>query len=348
LVIKTLYLGETLMGSVATQPDEKTTEQTGPKKLTREMICSDPKKHPLIRWFLMTEDEVLAKFATLPNAERIGKGEEQFVFVPGTREDRVLLVAHSDTVWKDKGVDVGYYNGHYFSLKKGVGIGADDRAGCAMLWSLRKMGHSLLIPSTEESGCKGSRFASKQKKWDDIINGHKFAIEFDRMNEFDMAFYGVGSDKFKDWCEAQFKPYKRVYGMHTDICVLCDPMCGMNISVGYYGQHSDGEFLVESEYERTLKLVEQVLSQKDLPRFEQDQTKFVSPSHWREEEGEFEGHNTYSRVNRATEAIIIPNRSFIGTTENILVCPWCDGVMDVGEWKNHDDKCIYCDKGMEG
>ncbi len=316
------------------------------------MICSDPKKHPLIRWFLMTEDEVLAKFAALPNAQRVGQGDEQFVYVPGTREDKVLLVAHSDTVWHDKNVEVGYYNGHYFSLRKGTGIGADDRAGCAMLWALRNSGHSLFIPNAEECGCRGSNFAMRDEAWKKTINSHRFAIEFDRMNEFDMAFYGVGSDAFKDWCEAKFKGYKRVYGMHTDICVLCDPMTGMNISVGYYGQHSDGEYLIESEYERTLNLVKQVLAEKDIPKFEQEKTRWVSPhqNNWEremEEHGEFQGHNQYSST-RSSRGIEIPLQTFTGTTENILVCPWCDAVMDINEFKNHNDSCMYCNKGLEG
>src|SRR5687767_6858371 len=38
------------------------------------------KKHSLVDFMMMTIDEVLGLFATLPNAERVGKGDQQFVY----------------------------------------------------------------------------------------------------------------------------------------------------------------------------------------------------------------------------------------------------------------------------
>ena len=43
-----------------------------------------------------------------------------------------------------------------FFYRSGVydeGIGADDRAGCAILWLLKDSGHSLLVTNGEEIGC---------------------------------------------------------------------------------------------------------------------------------------------------------------------------------------------------
>ena len=43
---------------------------------------------------------VLEEFAHLPGAVAVfEEGKKSFVFVPGSREDRILLVAHADTVW---------------------------------------------------------------------------------------------------------------------------------------------------------------------------------------------------------------------------------------------------------
>ena len=43
---------------------------------------------------------VFDKFLSLDGAIPVlGGGKNNFVYVPGTRKDRVLLVAHADTVW---------------------------------------------------------------------------------------------------------------------------------------------------------------------------------------------------------------------------------------------------------
>ena len=93
---------------------------------------------------------VFSVFSNLPNAV-ISKGDnpfERFVYIPGKREDRVLLVAHADTVWDEKYVEgldgkPVFEDGIYRSDNPDCGIGADDRAGCAMLWALKDSGHSL-------------------------------------------------------------------------------------------------------------------------------------------------------------------------------------------------------------
>ena len=102
-------------------------------------------------------DEIFDRFAALPNAiaKKGGKPFERFVYVPGNRKDRVLLVAHIDTVWdkdyqkfgnnKPHNHRVVFENGIFSSGEETCGIGADDRAGCAMLWKLKDSGHSILI-----------------------------------------------------------------------------------------------------------------------------------------------------------------------------------------------------------
>ena len=51
--------------------------------------------------------DVLKVFADLPGAIcHLDGDKNNFVYVPGTREDRVLLVAHADTVWDEQ-----YING---------------------------------------------------------------------------------------------------------------------------------------------------------------------------------------------------------------------------------------------
>lgn len=280
----------------------------------------------------MSEDEVLSRFASLKNAQRVGEGQEQFVFIPGTRDDRILLVAHSDTVFHRK-PKVAYSNGTLFSKIKGVGIGADDRAGCAMAWHLKDMGHSILIPNGEESGCRGSRFLMRNSDWAKEINDtHRFAIEMDRMNKDDIAFYDIATDKFKDWCEDQFKGYYRCRGSVTDVCALCETICGCNISVGYYGQHGSGETLKVKEWERTLYMMRKVLGQKDLPLFKQDPKPVYTPP------------CIQNNYNTAFTSKSLSQKIIGLELDDIITCIHCDMIMDIHEYKMNGKKCTNCQK----
>ena len=113
---------------------------------------------------ISSADDVMTLFEQLPGAI-VGKGEgalERFVYIPGTRKDRVLLVAHADTVWDEAYGNPcrsqwKFENGVYYSINPQCGIGADDRSGCAMLWALRDCGHSILVVSGEEKGKHGAK-----------------------------------------------------------------------------------------------------------------------------------------------------------------------------------------------
>lgn len=220
----------------------------------------------LKEWMELPTQEVLARFEGLAGAIVTGKGLERSVYIPGKREDRVLLVAHSDTVFDNRdNIKVVVDGERLVSAKKNIGIGADDRAGCAILWYLKDSGHSLFIPNGEESGCIGSRHAMKHIA--DELQNHQFAIEFDRRGDKDLVFYNVGTNKFAKYLETELKDYKFSIGAWTDICVICRDICGVNISVGYYGQHSSGEYLITNEWINTARIVKQFLEQEGIPKF---------------------------------------------------------------------------------
>jgi hypothetical protein len=305
----------------------------------------------LSEWMTRSEDQVIEAFSSLKDAKLEGKGDQRFVFIPGTRDDRILLVAHADTVF-DEPAKLKYSHGVFSSAKENIGIGADDRAGCAMLWELRNSGHSLLLTNGEESGCIGARFLNNNEEWDKIINAHRFAIEMDRMNDSDMAFYHVGSNKFKDWCEDQFKGYKRVHGSHTDICILCNPMCGMNISVGYYNQHWANEHLKEQEWMRTLEMMYKVLKQKNLPRFEQDPkpvwtpstTTYIPPTRHTREYNSFDDYAVATLNRTVQQHQLKPSISHM--SDDIIVCIHdnCHMIMDITEYRRNHKRCTKCNK----
>lgn len=200
-----------------------------------------------------------------------------------------MLVAHADTVWDESwsadGDDVDFsgpdrvcleeVNGVIRSTSRNRGIGADDRAGLAILWLLKDLGHSLLITDQEEQGRLGSsRF---RKDHPDILSqihrDHAFAIQFDRCAARDFKCYEVGTDEFRHYLRkttGYTEPDRRSF---TDICTLCEPcgdtpgICGVNLSVGYYDEHTADEVLVIEEWCHTLNLARRWLSEASLPVF---------------------------------------------------------------------------------
>lgn len=228
-----------------------------------------------------SSDAVFAKFAKIPEAKRLhsGSGSEQFLFIEGKRINRVLLVAHADTWWDARYIQNNsgrneikpqeiYQENGKIKNKKG-GLGADDRAGCAIIWLLKDLGHSILITDGEECGQKGSRWLiDKNPDIKNIINDkHQFVIELDRKNAKDFKCYSVGTDEFKKYVSDKTGYSKSDSKGRTDICILCDKICGVNLSIGYYGEHTKDEYLMVDEWINTLNKCREWLSEEELPLF---------------------------------------------------------------------------------
>ncbi len=103
-----------------------------------------------LNYDLSSPKEVLDKFMTLEDARYYEYQDyPSCVYVPDKRKDRVLLVAHADTLFGLRGKHKVILDGDvYRSSEYDEGIGADDRAGCAILWLLKDSGHSLLVTNS--------------------------------------------------------------------------------------------------------------------------------------------------------------------------------------------------------
>lgn len=235
----------------------------------------------LSEFLYMTEKEVLKRFACLPQAQNTG----MYCYVPGTRKDRVLLVAHSDTVWSRPPEDVKWLGNFGMSMARTYkrvdiktgkekyitehdGLGADDRCGVAMLWALRNLGHSLLITTGEESGCLGAYRAGFDMPKE--LAKHQFMVEIDRRGDREYVFYDVASKEFSEWWAKQCgDEWDCGYGTFTDITVLADcGICGVNMAAGYLFEHTAREIISLDAWLRTKRKLQDILSQQDIPRFE--------------------------------------------------------------------------------
>lgn len=91
---------------------------------------------------IASSEEIFKLFSREKGIDVHREGDKRgFAYFRGNRKDRVLLVAHADTVWdkkympdKDYRQPVRLTNGFYEGENPECGIGADDRAGCAMLY----------------------------------------------------------------------------------------------------------------------------------------------------------------------------------------------------------------------
>lgn len=229
---------------------------------------------------LWTSRPVFEKFKAIDNAifrEQCETGKQRFLFVEGRKENKVVLIAHADTYFDQ------YYGypkiNHYVIENEGffygkdengklTGLGADDRAGCAILWLLKDSGHSILVTDGEEHGRIGSTWLMNDNPdIADIINNHQFMIQFDRRNSTDFKCYDVGTYEFREFVARKTGYSEPDRSSYTDICTLCRDICGVNLSVGYYNEHSNQERINISEWLNTLNLMKEFL-RDDLPRFE--------------------------------------------------------------------------------
>jgi len=232
--------------------------------LNHSIWCSDQ----IFEEFMEAKDAVFHRNAR--------STKEAFLYIPGTRKDRVVLVAHADTVWDEayKGQRIPQkailQDGIFRGSNPKAGIGADDRAGCAMLYLLRNSGHSILISDGEEQGRLGSQYLVNHfPELCTELNSHRFMIQLDRCNSHDFKCYGVGTVEFRRFISEKTGYSEPNRNSFTDIVTLCKRICGVNLSIGYYEEHTSSEYLILEEWLRTYQILSKLLA-GPLPEFTLD------------------------------------------------------------------------------
>ncbi len=217
---------------------------------------------------LSSGDEIFERFSELQGAiyEKGTNPLERYLYVPGKNKNRVLLMAHTDTVWdrnykkKDFSPLLSVKDGVITSGNEKVGIGADDRAGCAILWLLKDSGNSLLLLDGEEHGHFGAMFLQKNKKLMKEINNHSFVIQLDLWGRNEYKFHGVRvKEDFKRLIEAAgYIPSKQETG-GADVSYVCKKAAGVNVSVGYENYHRKTEQISFDDFNGAYKRVFELL-----------------------------------------------------------------------------------------
>lgn len=171
----------------------------------------------------------------------------------------IMLVAHLDTVHAREPKEV-YYDKSQGVIWSPDGLGADDRAGVWGICEIVRRGYRphILFTDEEETGGHGAREACKAFTPD----GVHCLIEMDRKGDKDAVYYTNDNENYHKWIESF--GFDHAHGSFTDISVLMPEwkLSGVNLSIGYYEQHTKMERMFVKE---TLATVDKVCRMLDVP-----------------------------------------------------------------------------------
>lgn len=169
----------------------------------------------------------------------------------------IALVAHLDTVFSSSPTFVSYDKKEQLIYSGQGGIG-DDRAGVfAILKLLLKGYHPYIIFTTgEEIGGIGALSITQSLSQPNL----KYIIELDRRGSNDCVFYNHYDEEFISYIESFGFEY--ALGSFSDISIICPlwNIAGVNLSIGYYNEHTTREFVCVDEWEYTITRVEKMLN----------------------------------------------------------------------------------------
>lgn len=198
----------------------------------------------------------------------------------------VMIVCHADIVGIDYPTEFIYEKNDSIIRANNRTLGGDDRCGqYILLEAMKKLNVRPYIAIThdEEKGCIGAdEFVTKMPYNEYEI---KFLIELDRRGSNDLVYYDCdGHDEFMKFCE-DMTGWKHAYGSYSDICSFMDEwkICGVNLSCGYYNEHSANEHVVIDEMLNVVDVLANWLNNIDydtLPRFEHTPKKQSYSSNW--------------------------------------------------------------------
>ena len=240
-----------------------------------------------------TEDQLFEHARSLQGTQVERKGH--YIYIDNRHP--LCLVAHVDTV-RIKSISLEEKNGIIRNKHKAA-LGADDRAGVFALFQLAHLGCNLLFTAGEEVGGIGAQYAAN----DLDFNGVNLFIELDRKGANEYVFYSSSLPKqVKKYVESF--GYREDWGSYSDIAEF-EKIPGVNLSIGYYSQHTANEHLVLDEMQLNINRVQRMI--------ENPIDKLYKPA------------NQYKKSKRYS----------------VMNDPW---EADYKGWKNQNEPCDMCDK----
>lgn len=196
----------------------------------------------------------------------------------------VIFSCHTDTMHKTDGLlwlsedDFGIVTASQTArVRPGMGVtlersvlGADDAAGIYIMLRMIEegIGGTYIFHAAEEIGCIGSKYIADGRY---TVNGYDLnddfthAIAFDRKGTSDFIYDQLGERMCSGECMYELMDrlnkdtvldYKPAIGLVTDTAMYADYVqeC-INLSVGYYDEHTDSERLDVGHVENLLGVI---------------------------------------------------------------------------------------------
>lgn len=180
-----------------------------------------------------------------------------------------LLVAHLDTVHRQPVKNICCSRDGRF-LMSPEGIGGDDRCGVYMILEIiREAKCHVLFTEDEEIGCVGARAFAAGKIRPQI----NYIVEVDRRGSNDAVFYLCDNPEFAEFVNSF--GFETARGSFSDISVIAPALgvAAVNISAGYYNEHSLHEYIDLVAVERNIGLLREMV-QSPTERFEYAERSF--------------------------------------------------------------------------
>lgn len=181
----------------------------------------------------------------------------------------IVLIAHLDTVFDEDTIPRSEITICH-DKEQGIwwspnGLGTDDKAGVAMILAILRqtdLRPHILFTTDEESFGAGA-MAVKGLKQQLFGNDINYIIELDRQGYQECVFYQCDNKEFEQ--------YINNFGFHTeegtftDISIICPDwgVAGVNLSVGYYWEHTPMEHFFEHVWADTYQRVVRMLMVAD-------------------------------------------------------------------------------------
>ena len=184
---------------------------------------------------------------------------KDYIYAEGTIP--IALVAHMDTVFKKQPEQI-YFDQVHNVMWSPQGLGADDRAGIFAIVQIVRSGlrPHVILTTDEERGAFGAMALARIKC---PFKELKYLIQLDRRGSDDCVFYECDNHEFIDYVEGF--GFSLNYGSFTDISEICPAWmkAGVNLSVGYYNEHSETEILFVGQLLATISKVIKMLEAVD-------------------------------------------------------------------------------------
>ena len=180
----------------------------------------------------------------------------------------ICLVAHLDTVNENPPEEIFYDQEQRVMWSPDL-LGADDRAGVYAIICILSDGYRphIIFTTDEEKGCAGASTLVTQES-NCPLEKIKAILQLDRRGSEDCVFYDCDNSDFVKYIESF--GFVEAHGTFSDISIIAPEweVAAVNLSVGYYNEHTNHEYLRLDELETTIERVEQMLAAADdMPTF---------------------------------------------------------------------------------